>query len=60
MRVKFSWVLALLLVGCQSPQPVDTTTSDDQAVNPPTQSATVKKSVSRKRLQLCLLAKRRV
>lgn len=43
MRVKFSWVLALLLVGCQSPQPVDTTTSDDQAVNPPTQSATVKK-----------------
>lgn len=25
------------------PQPVDTTTSDDQAVNPPTQSATVKK-----------------
>ncbi|EJF7197089.1 hypothetical protein M8464_001273, partial [Vibrio cholerae] len=26
MRVKFSWVLALLLVGCQSPQPVDTTT----------------------------------
>ncbi|GIA21882.1 membrane-bound lytic murein transglycosylase D [Vibrio cholerae] len=43
MRVKFSWVLALLLVGCQSPQPVDTTTSDDQAVKPPTQSATVKK-----------------
>lgn len=26
------------------PEPVDTTTSDDQAVNPPTQSATVKKT----------------
>ncbi|SYZ80723.1 membrane-bound lytic murein transglycosylase D [Vibrio paracholerae] len=43
MRVKFSWVLALLLVGCQSPQPVDTTTSDDyQVETPSTESVLVK------------------
>ncbi|MGL4225105.1 MAG: LysM peptidoglycan-binding domain-containing protein [Vibrio sp.] len=43
MRVKFSWVLALLLVGCQTPQPVDTTTSDAQAVNPAAPAVKVKK-----------------